>query len=486
MRRLAIALVFFASSASAQYDDLVSATYTKWQIPAVVVAVVQNDRVVYLKALGVKELGKPDPVTPDTLFEIGSTTKAFTTTAMAMLVDDKKMTFDDPVRKHLEYFHLSDPCADALVTMRDITSHRTGLSRHDELWDYDNVATREQIIRTMATEKLTKPFRSAYQYNNIMFTAAGEAVAHAAGMPWQDFVRTRIFVPLGMNHTRTTVAEWNAADHATGHRYDSKTGVMTPRSFEDSDNIGPAGVIKSSGRDLAQWLRFQLANGVIDGKRLVSADSLQETKSPQMVIPMTESTREILPETNILTYGLGWNISDYRGELLVSHGGALNSFRTQVALLPKRNAGVVTITNVARGTAIIALRNAILDRLLGGATRDWNAYIMDLDKRGDAKDEAEKNERLAKHHAGTHPSRDLQAYAGAYESASYGRATVTLENGALRLQWHRVNAPLTHVQFDTFNATDEPDGLDEDVRFQLGPDGEVKTMTFFGEDFTKK
>lgn len=486
MRRLSIALLLIAAPAFAQYDDLVNSALARWHVPAVAVAVVQNDRVTYLKVSGIKEVGKPDPVTPDTLFEIASTTKAFTTTAMAMLVDEKKLRWDDPVRNYLPYFHLDDPCADAEVTLRDLVSHRTGLSRHDELWDYDPAASREQIIRSIASVKLSKPIRGAYQYNNIMFSAAGEAVAAAAKMPWEEFVRTRIFVPLGMNQSRVSIADWSQTDHATGHVYDNKADRMTPRTFMDYGNIAPAGTIKSSVRDMAQWLRFQLANGAIDGKRLVAADTLQETKTPQIVIRLDDSTREVVPETNISTYGLGWNVSDYRGELLVYHGGALNNFRTQVALLPKHNAGVVTMTNAGRGYAVIALRNAILDRLLGGAARDWNTYLLDVEKRADAKDAARRQERIAKRFPNTHPSRELAAYAGTYTNPGYGDAIVTLENGALQLRWNRLVAPLQHVHFDTFNANVPDEDLDEDVQFVLGTDGEVKSLTLFGEVFDRK
>ena len=479
-------LVFISFPAAAQYDDLLTATKSQWNVPAIAVAVVQNDKVVYLKAVGVKELGKSDPVTPDTLFEIASTTKAFTTTALAMLADEKKLSWDDPVRKHLEYFHLADPYADSTVTLRDLASHRTGLSRHDEIWDYDPTLSREQVIRSISTVKLSKPIHTSYHYNNIMFSTAGEVVAAVAKMPWEEFVRTRIFSPLGMTHTRVAASDFKSSDHATGHSYDGKTGKMTPHEFVDYNNIAPAGAIKSSARDMAQWLRFQLANGAIDGKRLVSADALQETRTPQMVIRMEESSREVAPETNILTYGLGWNVSDYRGELLVSHGGALNYFRTQVALLPKRNAAVVTMTNAGRGYSVIALRNAILDRLLGGATRDWNTYLLDVEKRQDARAEARRKEREAKHRADTHPSRELQAYAGTYENPAYGSVTVTVENDALALRYKRLTMPLTHVHFDLFNAKDAVEDLDEEVFFRLGNDGDVKSLTMFNEEFTKK
>src|SRR5438132_11669892 len=193
MRRITFILLFIAVPLSAQqnFDKLATDTLSAWKIPGLAVAVVQNDRVVYINAFGVKEIGKSGPVTPDTLFEIASTTKAFTATALAMLVDQKKLDWDDPVRKYVDYFHLADPCADSLVTVRDIVSHRTGLSRHDELWDYTDWP-REQLVRSMGAVKLSKPFRSAYQYQNIMFALAGEVVASASKTPWETFVRSSI------------------------------------------------------------------------------------------------------------------------------------------------------------------------------------------------------------------------------------------------------------------------------------------------------
>src|SRR5581483_6607604 len=275
---------FFAVSlfAADPIDKPVAGTMAAWHMPGFAVAVVQNDRVVYLKGFGVKQIGGNDPITPDTLFEIASDTKAFTATAMAMLADQKKLDWDDPVRKYVEYFHLDDPCADSLVTLRDIVSHRTGLSRHDELWDFTDWP-RERVIRAISAVKLTRPIRSAYQYNNIMFALAGEVVASAAKMPWDEFIRTRIFEALGMTHSRTSMAGWNASPHATGHRYDMATGRFSVQPMRDYNSIAPAGTIMSSARDMAQWLRFQLAGGVIDGKRLISAEALNETRTPQKI-----------------------------------------------------------------------------------------------------------------------------------------------------------------------------------------------------------
>ncbi len=488
MRRSLIAFVTFlvtvSLSAQQNFDKLAADTMNAWRFPGLAVAVVQNDRVVYLKVFGVKEIGKTDRATADSLFQIGSTSKAFTTTAMAMLVDEKKLDWDDPVRKHLEYFHLDDPCADSLVTLRDIVSHRTGLSRHDELWD-NSPWSREEVIRRVGETKLTKPIRTTYQYNNIMFIAAGEAVAAAAKMSWDDFVRARIFEPLAMTSTRTRFADWAPSDHATGHDWSHDQAVIHPAA--DDTNVGPAGSIKSSARDMAQWLRFQLANGVIDGKRLVSEEALNETKTPQMALRVDKPSREINPFIHVQSYAMGWSVQDYRGELMISHAGALNGFRTQVALLPDRNAGVVILANMGRGFGVAALRNGILDELLHASpSRDWNAVYLAAEKKADDRTEQAKKEREAKRVPNTKPSRDLSAYAGTYHDNAYGDAILALENGALVLRWSRMTIPLSHYHYDTFLAVSAPDDVDETVQFTLGPDGEVKTMSVFGEEFVKK
>ena len=479
----AFVAVFLSLAAVAQnFDKDAREAMAAWQLPALALAVVQDGKVTFVKAYGVKEVGKTEPVSVDTLFQIGSTTKAFTTTAMAMLVDEKKLDWDDPVRQHLPYFRLSDPCAEA--TLRDIVSHRTGLSRHDELWDNSGL-TRDDILHRVAGLKLSKPSRTAYQYNNIMFMAAGEVVAAGSKTSWDDFVRTRIFEPLGMTHTRTAFADWNASDHAGGHAFTH--GVVKARTVDDDTNLGRAGTIMSSARDMAQWLRFQLAGGVIDGKRLVSEAALDETRAPLTPIRIDDESRVTNPFTHVQSYAMGWNVSDYRGELLVAHGGALNGFRTQVAMLPERNAGVVTMTNVGRGYGVIALRNTLLDEILHAAPpRNWNDVYLLVEKKADEKAEKAKADREARRFKDTHPSRDLAAYAGTYHDAAYGDATIALENGALVFRWQKLSIPLTHDNYDTFRAVSEPDDVDETVQFVLGSDGSVKAMTIFGQEFARR
>ncbi len=465
-------------------DKVMVNTMKAWRIPGAAIAVVKNDRVIHVAAYGAKDLAGT-PVTKDTLFQIASTSKAFTTTAMAMLVADGKMSWDDPVRKHVPYFRLSDMCADANVTLRDIVSHRTGLGGRDELWD-NSPWSREEVIRKLAFLEPARPFRSAYGYNNIMFIAAGEAVAAASGMPYEEFMQKRIFAPLGMTTTAISDADWEKLDHATGHHYDWRTETITIQKPIATTNLGSAGAIKSSARDMANWLRFQLADGSFDQRQLVDPKALNETRTPQTAVRLENLNRELNPESNVMSYGMGWTIQDYRGELLVSHSGSLNGFRTRVELLPKRNSGFVVMINVDRGIALVSMRNALADMLSGKPGRDWNAYYLMVDRKADEKEAYERQERRAKAPKGTQPSKPLESFAGEYTNDVYGTAKITIVNGAPVFQWNRMTIPLEHLHHDVFTAYSEWDGVDENVVFAHGQEGTIETLTVFGERFERR
>lgn len=486
-------LALLASSAPAQnvdsksVDRIVNAAMRAWQVPGLAVAIVKGDRIVHLKGYGTKEAGGTDPVTADTLFQIASASKAFTTTAIAMLAEEKKLSWDDPVRKHVEYFRLEDSCASQLVTLRDIVSHRTGISSHDELWD-DTPLTREDVVRSIGFVNASRPFRTTYQYNNIMFIAAGEVVTRASGQPWDDFVRTRLFQPLGMTSTVTTDEEWNASrDRATGYRWDADAQKAVVQKPIDTTTIGAGGGIKSSARDMGNWLRFQLADGYFSGNRIVAEGAVAETKKPHTVLLLEDGARDNNPESNLYAYGLGWFIQDYRGHLLVSHSGSLNGFRTHVDLLPRLQAGFVVLLNVGRSRPAVALRNSLSDLLTGQtSSRDWNAYYLMLDAKGELRADERRREREAKRQRDTRPTRPLDAYTGEFESRAYGIAKVTRAGDALVLRWNQLTLPLTHWHFDTFHAESETDFVDEMVTFSLDGDGVVNKLTIWGEEMVRR
>jgi CubicO group peptidase (beta-lactamase class C family) len=488
---LVLALVYPALSATPQsadtraIDAIVRDALKAWRVPGAAVAVVRSNEVIYLKGFGVKELGGDEPVTPDTLFPIASCTKAFTTAAMAMLVDEGKMAWDDPVRKHVSYFHLADPLADAQVTLRDLVTHRTGLGSHDLLW-YRSPWSREEAIRRIGRAPLKHSFRSTFEYQSTMFTAAGAAVESAAGQKWEDFIKKRIFTPLGMTGAFFTSRAAERADHASPHRENSR-GQIEVIPFYPLDHPDPAGSIHAGARDLSQWVRFQLGTGTFNGKRLVSTKNLAETHSPQMIIRLEGQAKDMNPDTHFLNYGMGWVLQDYRGQFLVSHAGAIDGFRVHITLVPDAGLGLVLLNNLHRTQMNLALSNQLVDHLLGLSRRDWNQYMIDQVKKAETIALNRLREREAKRRPGTRPSQDLATYAGTYEDPAYGTATVALVNGGLIWKWSTFTAPLEHFENNTFTVASDLIGRPQ-LTFTLGPDGAVATMKFheaLEAEFTK-
>jgi CubicO group peptidase (beta-lactamase class C family) len=444
-----------AEDAVRAIDSLVQQAIKAWEVPGVAVVIVRDAKVLYLKGHGVRERGRDEPVTPDTVFPLASCSKAFTTALMAQLVDDGVLRWDDPVRKHLPYFHLSDPNADALVTLRDLVCHRTGVAPHDLLW-YRAPWKQEEMIRRAGKLPLSKPFRTTMQYQSVMFTAAGLAAASAAGKPWVELVKEKLFTPLGMKSASTSTAEaLKNPDHASGHKKESDGKVrVVPWYVNPEPN--PAGSINASARDLAAWLQFQLAEGEFHGERLVSAEQLRATHSPETIIRLEGRVGAENPETQQMSYGMGWVIQDYRGEKLISHAGIIDGFRVHITMVPKHKLALAILANLHATRMNLSLSNQLVDHLLKLPPRDWNDLYQKL-----AADE-ELTERLAlrrlelDRRPNTMPSLALEKYAGAYEHPAYGTADVKLHDGKLCWEWSGFRYPLEHYHFDTFRmATDE-------------------------------
>lgn len=509
MRRVSVLLVFlfallallgFQSLVSAQavdeaaIDALIKDTLKAWQAPGAAVVIVRGDQVVYLKGHGVKKLDVDSPVTADTQFAIASTSKAFTATAIAILVEEGKMRWDDPVRKYLESFRLSDPLADANITIRDLVCHRCGLARHDLLW-YGADNSREEILRRVGLIKLDRQFRSTFQYQNIMFLAAGMASGVADKSSWETVVQKRIFDPLGMKEANfSTMVASKAPDHSMPHV--RLSGKVQSIEWKNIDNVGPAGSINASVRDLGKWIRFQLGDGTFEGKRLLSAARLAETHSPQMVIDMDGPTgvpsysKNMNPETNMMSYGLGWVVQDFRGVHMLSHGGSIDGFRSQVALVPKAKLGIAILSNLGRTSLPEALRNNLVELVLELPKRDWNTFYLEQQKKTLEENREKQKEREAKRQKGTKPSRELSAYVGSYEEPAYGKVTITEAKEGLVAQWSNYKVRLDHFHFDTFTGRGPADSLDNPlsnatVQFTLAADGELSAVTLLGAEFKR-
>lgn len=468
-------------------DRIVRDSLKSWDVPGASVVVVRDGKVIHLQGYGVRDVEIGKPVTPDTVFAIASCSKAFTATAIASLVDERKMSWDDPVRKHVSFFRLQDPLADANVTIRDLLCHRTGLVRHDLLghgapWD------RAEILRRLAHVKPTYGFRTTFQYQNLMFVAAGYAAGQADGSTWEASVQKRLLDPLEMKATNFSIKDVaKTPDHAMPHIIEN--GKRRRIDLHNIDNMGPAGSMNSTVRDLAAWLRFQLGDGTVNGKRVVSTANLEETHTPQMLIRLEGVEKDYNPESIQKSYGLGWFIQDYRGRPMLSHTGGLDGFRCRIVLLPRERLGIALLSNssvgISRASMPIACTTTLVDHLLGLPKKDWDRYYGDLAKAAEARRVAFEKRREVGRQKGTRPSRERAAYVGEYEEPAYGRARITLDGDILKLSWSSFNDSLEHFHFDTFRikARDFLEG--EELVFHLDGEGNVTTFDFLGVTFKR-
>jgi CubicO group peptidase (beta-lactamase class C family) len=486
-----VMLLCAASAARAQQktdwsslDRFVHSSMKSWKVPGAAVAIVHGQSVVYMKGFGVRDIRTGEPVTPDTLFDIGSCTKAFTSAAIAMLVDEGKMRWDGRVRDYVPFFHLYDPLADQYVTMRDLLTHRTGVPGTDLLW-YGAPYTREQIVRRMRYAKPDAGFRARFQYQNVMFVVAGYAVGQVTGGTWDQFVKRRIFDPLGMTESDTSAVEaQHAPNFATPH--DQKPdGSVTAIPWRNIDDAGPAGSINSSVRDMSRWITFQLNNGVYDGKRLISAKNMQEMHTPQMVIaPGGELPEIFFPDSKLLSYGLGWFIEDYRGHELILHPGDIDGFSAMVVLIPDLDTGFVVLVNLGNMYRQV-LSYHIADELLGLPPVDWSARYRKLRARLEALEQKQVASWDAKRKPGTHTTLPLASYAGTYDNKLYGNARIALDAGKLVLHFHGVSGPLQHYQYDTFITGLRLIGKNR-LTFAIDADGKAVQFTVAGIKFRRQ
>lgn len=438
-----------------------------WGVPGLAVAIVRKDRVLLSRGFGTREFGGNQAVDEDTLFSIASNTKAFTAATLAILVDEGKLRWDDHVSDYLPWFQLNDPFATQDLRIRDLLCHRSGLGTFsgDLLW-WGTKYTPRQVLERSAQLKPASPFRSRYGYSNLMFLAAGEVVQAVTGMPWHEYVRSRLFVPLKMERSITSVRDLvSLGNYATPHKTTLDASVPIP--WMNWDNVAAAGGIISSVSDMSHWLRLQLRRGALaqsdeDGNetRLFSSKQGWAMWQSHTPIPVSESSRVRFPSTHFRSYGLGWGLSDYLGRKVVGHGGGYDGMYSRVVLVPEEDLGIVVLTNSMTGIAP-AITFAILDAFLdeekstslgvesfAGARKGIEEFRKSRQEFQDRIDRAIKP--VAQE---TSPSHPLTDYVGRYRCPLYGDALVELDHGELLLKLEPnpdLNARLVHLHYDTF------------------------------------
>ncbi|MEO5817025.1 MAG: serine hydrolase [Gemmatimonadaceae bacterium] len=451
-------------------DAYIATSLQALRVPGASVAIVRNDSVIYRRGFGVLAEGSQTPVTEQTLFEIGSSTKAFTATLVAMMVSDGKMRYDDLVSKYLPDFKLYDPVASAQVTLRDGLAHRSGIGRGELVW-LDAGTSREDVLHRVRFLKPESPFRSRWSYQNMMYLAAGEAAGKAAGSTWDDLIQRRIFTPLGMTSSSPTYRGVTTSNLATAHAMNRET--IEKKARFDAENIAGAGSIVSSANDMAQWLRFQLNDGVVAGTRLVSAAALRETHTPQMLIGAAGGPGAS-DQTLFNTYGMGWIVQDYRHELAWQHGGNTPGMTAAVGMLPEKKLGVVVLTNMDHTPLADAVMHYIFDRHLGAPVRDYAREAV-------ARASAQRRPDTTAAHTPVSAPLPLAAYVGTYADSLYGEATVSIENGRLVFRRGLSSGTLEYWNASNFrwDSNASIPAVAQYIKFEVTPDDKV-TGLYFG------
>jgi CubicO group peptidase (beta-lactamase class C family) len=487
-RRAACFLVLFtfarsgaASAQPADLDQWVARAMQTFTVPGIALAVVKDDRVIVAKGYGVRQLGDPTPVDARTLFGIASNTKAFTATALGLLVEEHMIEWDAPVVRYLPGFAMWDPFVTRELTVRDLLVHRSGLGlgAGDLLWWPESTYNRKEIARRLRFIQPATSFRSAYAYDNVLYLVAGELIETISGQSWEDFVSTRILDKVGMtgSNVRHSAAGSGGNVAVTHARVEGRVRPIRP--FE-SDNTNPAGGINSSAEDIAKWMRVQLAGGKLaDGSRLFSADTARQLTTIVTPIPIGDPPPELTPlKANFNGYALGFGIRDYRGHKAVMHAGGLPGYVSRVVMIPDLNVGVAVFTNQESGGAFDSIAFHILDHYLGAPAFDWIDGFRKVEARNAAANAESESRAASVRDTGAKPSLALAKYAGAYRDAWYGDITIAEESGRLVMRFSHTPAlvgDLLPYQHDTFIARwrDRELRADAYVTFALNPDGSI-------------
>jgi CubicO group peptidase (beta-lactamase class C family) len=444
-----------------------------WEVPGCAVAAVRDGQVVLAGGWGRRDLDTGLPVTPDTLFAIGSTTKAFTAATVGALVDDGLLEWERPLRDYVPDLLLHDRVVSDRLTVLDLLSHRSGLPRHELAWLGHPGRSRADLVRRLRFLPLSQDLRQAFQYCNLGYMAVGHVVDVLSGASWEDFLRNRLLTPLRMGRSNLAVDDMIAdADHASA--YERRQGVVGPVPQRPVAALAPAGAINSCAADMTRWLLAQLGGGLVDGQALMSPGTLAQQHAPHIVLPEDRT----FPASTRHAYGLGWLIGRYRDHPLLEHAGGIDGFQTECMLLPDDGIGVAVMTNTSSSAMAPVVAYRVLDELLGLEPIDWfSVFKARFDTLVAGMQEARAARRVV---PGAPLPRPLDAYAGEYEHPGYGTLTISLDAGTLRPRLGTLDISLTHRHYETFDLEWHELGDQSHVfplMFLSDPDGDITALT---------
>ena len=418
--------------------------------PGMAIAIVKDDKVAFAKGYGTRELGKNEPVDENTVFAIASNTKAFTTAGLAMLVDDKKLSWDDKVSKYLPDFQMYDPWVTSELTVRNLVTHRVGLDTFsgDLLW-YEATFSPEEVLGRVRYLKPVSSFRTRYGYQNLMFIAAGEIIEKVSGKPWCDFMKERIFTPLGM--TRTTCSVKDLRNNAALPHNESG-GSLRVLHRGNVDGAMAAAGLNSSVSDLSKWVRTQLGKGKFEGKQIFSEQQAWQMHQPYLTQQISEAAFKNNPTRHFSGVAMGWFVYDYHGRKVINHSGGLDGMLSYTVLIPEENVGFVVLTN-SESAGFGVMMSKIRDVFVNAPKRDWSAEAVGQMNRNKTEAEEERKKVDAARAANTRPTLPASGYAGTYSDKLYGDIVIAEEGGKLVMRFGpspNFVADLEHWHYDTF------------------------------------
>jgi CubicO group peptidase (beta-lactamase class C family) len=457
------------------FDAYMAKTLKDWNAPGVGVGVVVNDKLVFAKGYGYRDYEKKLPFTAATMSPIASNTKLFTAIAAGMLVEEGKLTWDKPVRESVPGIRFYNDQLNNTVTLRDMLSHRTGITRHDTIW-YKSDFTRKQLFEKLVYLEPQEPMRQTFLYNNLMFAAVGYLIELQSGKTWEQFVRERILGPLHMNSTSYSISGMlKLPEFGVGftERRDSFELYKIPY-YEDISGVAPCGAIVSNIEDMSHWLIALMNQGKYEGKQVLPPEVLQATLEPAIALPNTALETRGWSEILNAAYGMGRQTASYRGHLITFHGGDLPGFHTQVSFMPQDHIGVIVfeIGNHSQPLYNIVTYN-VYERLLGMDQTPWSDRQLAIrlkNKKAGTEARGKANEGRV---PGTEPSHPLAAYVGAYENPAYGVMTIGLKDNKLQFDFHKMRLAMTRFHYDRFDTPDDEEDGKWSVNFRTNPQGDI-------------
>lgn len=462
------------------FDQYMEKVLKDWNTPGAGVGIVVKDKLVFAKDYGYRDYEKKLPVTPNTLYQIASNTKLFTAIAIGFLVEDKKLDWDKPVRQYMPIIQFYNDELNNTVTIRDMLSHRTGISRHDMIW-YKSDFTRKELFDRLKYLEPSQPLRQGFLYNNMMYASAGYIIEYLTQKTWEDFVRERIFKPLDMNSTVFSIREMEQnPDHGVPYNEKRDTTLLYRIPFyEETQGLGPAGSIVSSINDMSHWLIALMNGGKYEGRQVIPENVIKATLEPSIALPNTLLENKGYEELLNSVYGMGRWYAPYRGHYLAYHGGDIDGFHSQISCMPYDSIGVIVFVIGDHSAPLYnVITYNVYERLLGLNQTPWSERRLEDRIKGKQAGKEGRQKTGQDRIAGTKPSHPLSDYVGQYEHPAYGILTISMKDTTLQFDFHKIVLPLYHYHYDRFDTpNDEQYGL-WSLNFYTNPQGDIDRTVF--------